>query len=159
MPARAGSRPAGVNPGPGRRSVRNAGHAEWRCRWTPRPVRDFMHFVVNPKQSSGFVKKVVGNRNFLLNSPPLGPKVRARTSMLETIHPAQVLTTRDQLPRGATAAAGDTRRHALGSRRTKVGKRIRRSASTLRIHLFCHWEPPVCPSRSRITSRLKPSSA
>ncbi|MCY1366805.1 hypothetical protein D9M69_537110 [compost metagenome] len=53
-----------------------------------------MHFVVNPKQSSGFVKKVVGNRNFLLNSPPLGPKVRARTSMLETIHPAQVLTTR-----------------------------------------------------------------
>lgn len=32
--------------------------------------------------------------NFWLNSRTSGPKVRARTSMLETIHPAQVLTTR-----------------------------------------------------------------
>ncbi|MCL7461249.1 hypothetical protein [Pseudomonas sp. NW5] len=34
--------------------------------------------------------------NFWLIPIPYGPKVRARTLMLETIHPAQVLTTRQQ---------------------------------------------------------------
>src|SRR5690606_31533084 len=56
---------------------------------------------------------------FRLISTDLPPTVRARTLMLETIHPAQVLTTRGcrRLP-----GTGDARRHALGSRRTKVGK-------------------------------------
>lgn len=45
--------------------------------------------------------------NFWLNSRTSGPKVRARTSMLETIHPAQVLTTRDRRSRTAVAILGD----------------------------------------------------
>src|SRR5690606_30103291 len=66
-------------------------------------------------------KSMLLRDTFWLISLPLGPKVRARTLMLETIHPAQVLPTRQQ---GQPYPGWPFcfRRHALGSRRTKVGK-------------------------------------